>query len=147
MEAAVRLFRRDSLRRPCGTQQHPKRPYGKELYEYRSLSNIFLSTKLVSPELASGLGRRGCIDFYVSHFKWGMELVREGNELAEYYSRFHPTGTYGPFANSDMMDEWRGVDFTTKRSNTQPGTEHTIRYTGSLLHFLLTLSRRYVKPH
>ncbi len=39
--------------------------------------------------------KNGQVDFYIPSERWGLELLREGNRLAEHSSRFARSGAYG----------------------------------------------------
>ncbi|KAE9405580.1 hypothetical protein BT96DRAFT_329766 [Gymnopus androsaceus JB14] len=90
------------------------------LYEYRPRA-------IVSPEYGTEVGHRpsGRVDFLVHRAEsteeqrsWGIELLRDGDRLAQHAHRFSPDGAYRSMI-SDGMTEFMIVDFR-KTEPTQP---------------------------
>ena len=74
---------------------------------YRCLYHLTLGNCPVSIEFASANTVRpaGCIDFFLDHKKWGIEITRDGSRLQEHASRFESTGAYGAWlTTNDMLD-------------------------------------------
>jgi hypothetical protein len=72
-----------------GIQQVPEAHYQDEFYmncHIRSKGSI-----LSFPESGTNKGR---VDFYIPAKEWGVELVRDGNKLAQHCGRFSPDGPY-----------------------------------------------------
>jgi hypothetical protein len=72
-----------------GTQQIPEAHYQDEFY-----MNCHICSKgsiLSFPECGTMKGR---VDFYIPAKEWGVELLREGDRLAQHSGRFSSKGTY-----------------------------------------------------
>lgn len=107
-------------RRTNGTPQDkpPEAQYQKEFY--RGLFKLF-GGAFGSPEYGTERGtRQGRIDFFIDAKKWGIELVRDGNELYEHGSRFEETGAYGVWLTANDMLQYLTLDFR----RTQPVVSH-----------------------
>ena len=75
---------------PGSIQRPPEAQYQDEFY--RSCYEYSKGQLKTFPEFGT---RRGRVDFYIPSLKWGVELVREGDQLEEHSSRFAKTGSYG----------------------------------------------------
>lgn len=53
---------------------------------------------------------KGRIDFRLTERKWGIELLRDGDRLAEHCLRFLPTGSYGPWIQKGLLEDWIIID-------------------------------------
>ncbi|KAL5478279.1 hypothetical protein ACEPAI_2463 [Sanghuangporus weigelae] len=92
---------------PACIQRPPEAQYQDEFYRcsYKYSSGSCLSF----PEFGTAEGR---VDFYVPSKKWGIELLRDGNQLEEHSGRFLQTGSYG---RTLEIDEFIVLDFRSSR--------------------------------
>ena len=75
---------------PGCVQRPPEAQYQDEFYRCcHSFSNGSL---LTFPEFGT---KRGRVDFYIPSKQWGVELLRNGDRLAQHSGRFSQTGSYG----------------------------------------------------
>ena len=65
----------------------------------------------------------GCIDFFLSGYKWGIELIAEGDHLKQHFDRFQK-GAYSAWLNAGIMKDFLMLDFRTR----QPSTPHPGKY-------------------
>jgi hypothetical protein len=81
------------------TQQMSEAQYQSEFYR---CSHAYSHGSLLSfPEFEMATGR---VDFYVPSKKWGVELLRDGNQLEEHSGRFSRSGAYdGTLAIDDYI--------------------------------------------
>jgi len=81
-------------------QRLPEARYQDEFY--RCCYTYSKSTLITYPEFDMAKGR---VDFYIPAKNWGVELLRDGNQLAQHCGRFSsPTGSYGStFPLSDYI--------------------------------------------
>lgn len=98
----------------------PEAQYQDEFY--RSLFEETKGNVRVSPEFASAQKARvaGRIDFFLPRPKWGVELTREGDRLAQHASRFGSTGAYGEWLQANEMHDYVLIDCRT----TVPSKKH-----------------------
>ena len=97
-----------------GAVLSPEAAYQDEFY--RSIFSITNGCVRVSSEFSSAKGARsGRIDFFIPSAKWGIELLRNGNNIEEHASRFHAQGAYGPWLKSSDMSDYIILDFRTTR--------------------------------
>lgn len=85
-------------------QTQPEAQYQDEFY--RCAHRISRGAILHS-EFGTGTGR---VDFHVFSRQWGIELIRDGDRLAQHFERFDAQGAYG--ANLVLKD-WIILDFRT----------------------------------
>jgi hypothetical protein len=80
---------------------------------YRCLHDATFGNVRISPEFASSAhaSARGRIDLFLSHAKWGIEMLRNGEGLLEHHARFGTTGAYGAWLQSDDMKDFILLDF------------------------------------
>jgi len=64
--------------------------------------------------------RKGRIDFFIESKKWGVELLRNGDRLAQHVKRF-TKGEYGRWITKGWMSDYIIIDFRTKRPKTYEG--------------------------
>ena len=80
-----------------------------ELYRgiYKALGGIFTTSEW------SGEGSRGRIDFVVTagDERWGIECVRNGNNMGEHVRRFLPGGVYYPWVSGGSLQSYVLLDF------------------------------------
>jgi hypothetical protein len=88
-------------------------------YAYEFYRGLFEATHggvRICPELLSKSGAPdGRIDFFIPGQKWGLELTREGNGLAEHSSRFRLGGKYGVWLTSNDMVDYIILDCRVKK--------------------------------
>lgn len=80
-----------------------------ELYRgiYKALGGIFTTSEW------SGGGSRGRIDFVVTagDERWGIECIRNGNNMGEHVRRFLPGGVYYPWVSGGLFQSYVLLDF------------------------------------
>jgi hypothetical protein len=85
--------------------------YQKEFY--RCLFTILDGHVVTSPEFVIKTGSGGgTIDFLIAQKKWGLELLRDRNRLADHMKRFEPGGEYFSMIQSGEMEQYIVLDFT-----------------------------------
>ena len=97
-------------------QRPPEAQYQDEFYR---CCHILSNGSLVTfPEYGTAKGR---VDFYIPAKKWGVELLRDGDQLAQHAGRFSSlTGSYG---TTPSLEDYIILDCRT----TQPRTGHPRR--------------------
>lgn len=69
---------------------------------------------LWSPEFGmKGVKGGGAIDSYLGSHKWGVEITRDGIQLASHYGRFQPGGNYHLWVLDGALTDWVLLDFFT----------------------------------
>jgi len=102
---------------PGCIQRPPKAQYQDEFYRCgRDLSNDSIVT---FPEFGIGNGRA---DLYIPPKKWGVEILRNGDQLEQHSGRFSLPGLY---AGSFPFDDHIILDF----SDCRPAVAHHSKYT------------------
>jgi hypothetical protein len=91
---AIRLFSPLNLssERRIGAgfiQRPPEAQYQDEFY--RCCYKLSKGLTTFFPEFG---GKKGRVDFYIPSMQWGVELLRDGNALAEHCGRFSTAGKY-----------------------------------------------------
>ena len=87
---------------PACIQRPPEAQYPDEFY--RCSHKCFRGALVSLPEFGTKSGR---VNFYVKSKRWGIELLRDGDRLAEHLERFSTTGVYGlplPIDDHIIMD-------------------------------------------
>ena len=114
--SAIRAFQPSQLSDPprrvgdAGAVRPPEAAYQDEFY--RSIFNVTEGCVRLSSEYSSAKGaRQGRIDFFIPSTMWGIELVRDGSNLEEHWSRFLFTGAYGAWLKSSDMTDYIILDF------------------------------------
>jgi len=118
--AVIQAFQPSQLSCPprrigdAGADRPPEAAYQDEFY--RSLFQVTGGCVRISSEYSSAKGTRsGCIDFFIPSKKWGIGLLRDGNNIQEHWSRFLEHDAYGKWLEfSDMMD-YIVLDFRSTR--------------------------------
>ncbi len=109
--AVIQRFSRQSLgKREIGpkAQSIPEAQFQDEFYR----ASFKLAQGSISfPELGSKKGR---IDFFIKSKKWGVELLRDGNRLAQHAKRL-TEGEYGKWVEKGWMSDYIIIDFRTRR--------------------------------
>lgn len=78
---------------PGGVQPLPEAQYQDEFYRCCYTYSYSKSSLVSFAEFGMAKGR---VDFYIPAKKWGVELLRDGNQLAQHSRRFSSqTGAYG----------------------------------------------------
>ena len=75
---------------PGFVQRPPEAQFQDEFY--RCCHAYSKGSVLTFPEFGSKTGR---VDFYIPTKKWGVELLRDGDQLEQHSARFSQTGNYG----------------------------------------------------
>src|SRR4051812_29478956 len=72
---------------------------------------------LPSPEFGTETTARktGRIDFFFPAFKWGFELLRDGDRLKGHAKRFDEDGAYGAWIKSTGTKDYLILDFRTNK--------------------------------
>ena len=116
----IRAFQPSQLSSPLrrvgvsGVVRPPEAAYQDEFY--RSIFTITKGCVRISSQFSLAKGAPlGRIDFFIPSAKWGIELVRDGNNLEEHSSRFHAQGPYGPWLKSSDISDYIILDFRTTR--------------------------------
>lgn len=85
--------------------------YGFEFY--RSLYKLTNGHVLPAPEFGTAARGSGMIDFLLPANRWGVELTRDGTEVAEHYTRFEAGGRYARWIAEGQVQDWVLLDFRT----------------------------------
>jgi hypothetical protein len=115
--AVVKQFKPIQLRSPSRVGvAFCKRPIEARYQDefYRGLFHASEGAVVISPEYASFSGHLlGRIDFFIPARRWGIEITREGNDLAGHNSRFSLQGPYGLWLADGSMEDYTILDFRT----------------------------------
>jgi len=87
---------------PGCIQRLPEAQYQDEFY--RCCHNYSKGSLLTFPEYGTAKGR---VDFYIPTKQWGVELLRDGDRLAQQSGRFSSTGSYAttlPLSDYIILD-------------------------------------------
>lgn len=87
---------------PQCTQRPPEAQYQDEFY--RSCYAYSKGSLVTFPEFGTKKGR---VDFYIPAMEWGVELLRDGNQLTQHSGRFSQSGSYKttlPIADYIILD-------------------------------------------
>ncbi|KAL5512666.1 hypothetical protein ACEPAG_2932 [Sanghuangporus baumii] len=93
------------------TQKQPEAQYQDEFYR---CAHEFSRGSLLHSEFGTP---DGPIDFHVDSKRWGIEIVRDGDRLAQHSERFEASGAYG---RDLLLDDYIILDFRA----TMPRTSH-----------------------
>ncbi|KAF8213633.1 hypothetical protein K438DRAFT_1956999 [Mycena galopus ATCC 62051] len=76
----------------------------------------------ISPEYGTGKtpNATGRIDFFVSAKKWGIELLREGDRIADHLARFAEGGAYDNWIQNGEITDYIVLDFRTRAQPKRP---------------------------
>ncbi|KAN0124749.1 hypothetical protein V8E52_001301 [Russula decolorans] len=97
-------------------QRPPEAQYQDEFY--RNCHACSKGSLVTFPEYGTAQGR---IDFYIPSKEWGVELLRDGNELKKHTGRFSETGSY---VTTLALSDYIILDFhNTRPKRTQPTME------------------------
>ena len=98
---------------PGYVQRPPEAQYQVEFY--RCCEKFSKGSLVTFPEFGTKWGR---VDFYIPSKQWGVELLRDGDQLEEHSGRFSQTGSYG---TSLTMSDYVILDCrTTKPMKSHP---------------------------
>jgi hypothetical protein len=115
----IRLFSRGQLssKREIGVSSQQRPPEAQFQDEFYRCCHMHSDGSLITfPEFGDAKGR---IDFYIPFKKWGVELLRDGDRLANHSSRFTNPGAYSKMEFEDYVI----LDFrTTRPSLAHPGS-------------------------
>lgn len=110
--AVIRLFNPAQLSSAPRLSRTPRESqYGMEFYRY--LHKLTNGNVLPAPEFGTAAKGGGMIDFLVPADRWGVELTRDGTELAEHYARFGHEGRYARWIANGQVQDWVLLDFRT----------------------------------
>jgi len=88
---------------PAYIQDPPEASFQNEFYKHAS--TLAKGRFIAFPEFRIDSGR---IDFYLPEKQWGIEIIRNGNEVAEHCGRFSTHGKYTmawlPFQDYIILD-------------------------------------------
>jgi hypothetical protein len=114
---------------PGCIQRRPEAQYQDEFY--RCCHKCSNGSLVTFPEFGTAKGR---VDFYVPAKAWGVELVRDGDRLAQHSGRFSSSGSYG---TTLPLSDYIILDCRT----TYPALEHPRTYIcSSVMPLLIQLS-------
>ncbi|KAJ5899436.1 hypothetical protein N7495_004180 [Penicillium taxi] len=82
---------------------------------YRAAHQVLGYSMNVTSEWSSKGKSR--IDFRFAQVAWGVELLREGDQIQEHCQRFYPGGTYAPWIAEGSIKDWLVIDCRTTRPN------------------------------
>lgn len=93
---------------PGGVQRAKESAYQDDFY--RAYTDLFnFSGKIVS-EWPCGSEE---LDFYIAEKRWGIEFVRDADNLEEQLERFRSGGRYFPSIQDGTLQDWLLVDCRT----------------------------------
>ena len=98
--------------RPIGAayiQRPTEGRHGDEFY--RACSDYVASSILTLSEFGSSEGR---IDFFVPSKRWGIEILRDGDQMEVHNDRF-ASGVYGKWIDGGVMEDYIMLDFHRER--------------------------------
>jgi len=117
--AVIRNFSHESLsyQHIFGSKEQstPEAHFQDEFY--RASFKLANGCAVSFPECGMPKGR---IDFFIELKKWGVELLRNGDRLAQHVKRF-TKGEYGRWIKQGWMSDYIIIDFRTKRPRTYGG--------------------------
>jgi hypothetical protein len=90
---------------PLLIQRPPESQFQDEFYR---ASISYSGGAVIFPEFGSSNGR---IDLYIPSKQWGIELLRDGNNLAKHFGRFSTSGTYAKWVQTK---DYIILDFRTR---------------------------------
>jgi hypothetical protein len=106
----IKLFSPQSFTTPrkIGTaeQRRPEAQYQDEWY--RCCHTFAKGSLITFPEFGNKSGR---IDFYIPAKKWGVALLRDGDNIGGHLARFEGSGAYAGFG----LDDYIVLDFRTRQ--------------------------------
>lgn len=79
---------------------------------YRALHALLGFSAHITSEWSKS-GSHGRIDFRIGGVGWGLELVREGQRLAEHCERFRQNGRYWNWVQDGSLADWLVIDCRT----------------------------------
>ena len=87
-------------------EQLPEAQYCDEFY--RSLFTATAGTVCISPQFASGKGAHipSFIDFFIPTVKWGIEIIRDGDRLEEFPTKFRNSGGYSAWLQTNNLTDF-----------------------------------------
>lgn len=111
-EAVLRSFSRKNLRlsvdrsTPLTRKRPPEAQFQDEFY--RAFHAVVGHDIAISSEWACNSDGR--VDFLITQPGWGVELLRDGDRLAEHCSRFRRGGSYSTLIRDGVMKDWLVLD-------------------------------------
>ena len=114
----------------AGAVRPPEAAYQDEFYH--SLFSATEGCVRISSEYSSAKGAHpGCIDFFIPSKKWGIDLLHDGSNLEEHWSRFRLGGAYGAWLKTSDMADYIVLDFRSTRP--QKSHNHKVSFHSSAL--------------
>ena len=115
--AVVRKFKRSQLSKPIRfvgpaiATRLPEAQWQDEFY--RAAITATKGLVRLTPEFGSARGAQpvGRIDFFIPSVKWGIEIIRDGQNLNQHDARFQPGGAYHSWMNAGHMNSYILLDF------------------------------------
>jgi hypothetical protein len=112
-EAVLRKFSRTGLLLSCkgrlGASARVRPPEAQFQDEwYRAFNSLLGHGHAISSEWSQSSDGR--IDFRIVGPKWGIELLRDGDRLAEHCNRFLTTGAYHRWIANGLVKDWIILD-------------------------------------
>ncbi|OJD14254.1 hypothetical protein AJ78_05383 [Emergomyces pasteurianus Ep9510] len=89
-----------------GAKQNPEAQFQHEFY--RAFKSLVHPNVGISSEWSGCAGGR--VDFVIVGPKWGIELLRDGDRLAEHLDRFSDTGKYSTWIKAGQLMDWLILD-------------------------------------
>lgn len=80
---------------------------------YRALHKVLRFSTRISSEWTEGSSGR--IDFWLPDVKWGIEILRDGDQLGEHCQRFVGNGIYTGWIDSGWLVDWLIIDCRTSK--------------------------------
>jgi hypothetical protein len=97
---------------PSAIYPLPEAQYEDEFH--RAVFSVTAGNVRICPGFASTGGHVvGSIDFFVPIEKWGIEIIRDGDQLWKHNSRFESSGTYEAWLQSSEMTDYILLDCRT----------------------------------
>ena len=75
---------------------------------YRAFTSLLGNGVGISSEWSRD--NRGRFDFRILGPKWGVQLLRDGDQLKDHYDRFLPGGKYYSWIESGLISDWLVID-------------------------------------
>ncbi|KAJ7762327.1 hypothetical protein DFH07DRAFT_407810 [Mycena maculata] len=136
----VAAFSRNALqlpeRRVGTTPKLPAVPEAQYQNEFYRVSYLITGGQGVwlSPEFGTdnGQNKAGRIDFFVGSKHWGIEMLREGDQIEGHVGRFAAGGAYHRWTQTGAITEWVVLDFRMQSEPTKQFPSHP-----NLIHIVL----------
>lgn len=108
---------------------------------YRAFNTVVGRGVPISSEwTGNGDGR---VDFYIPQKRWGIELLRDHDRVAEHCDRFQESGRYYSWVKSGMLEDWIIIDCATSLPASGMKSGSTLLYilaSRNVTHIIIGLS-------